>query len=412
MDLTYSAEDDTFRAGIRDFLATTLPAGWKGRGALAGAEYDLFITSWRSALIESRLLAPAWPREYGGGGLTVSQQSIVNEEFIRAGAPSNPLPSDSFGLGLLGPTVLLWGTPEQKAHFLPRTISGDYQWAQGYSEPDAGSDLFNLRTKAVLDGDEWVIDGEKVWQTGALNANWIFMLVRTDPTAAKAKGLSFMLAPIDQPGIEVRGIKNMAGLTDFAGFRFIGARTAAENIVGGVNNGAKVALTLLGFERGAGGVAAALSYEIELERLMELARHHGKAADPLVRQRIARCYSKVQIIRYLGLRTLSAGLDGRTPGPESSILKMYGAEYHQEVTELAMDIAGMQATAPSGMPAVATLGADPLGVDATSTQSWATIFMTARPGTIYGGSSQIQRNTIGEQILGLPREPRNPIPVQ
>jgi alkylation response protein AidB-like acyl-CoA dehydrogenase len=412
VDLTYSPADEAFRTKVKEFIAAALPDGWAGWGALDPAEHGDWAEQWRRTLLDQGWLAPAWPTEYGGGGLSVGEQSILSEEFIKAGLPMGPRPSDMFGFGLLGPTLLAWGTPEQKAQFLPPTIAGDIRWAQGYSEPEAGSDLFGLRTRAVLDGDEWVLDGEKVWQTAGMYANWIFVLARTDPDAEKAKGLSFLLVPIDQPGVEVRGIKNMAGLTEFAGFTFTGARTAAENVVGGVNNGARVALTLLGFERGAGGVSAAAAYQIELDRLIALAQHTGRNTDPVIRQRVATCWTKAQIMRYLGLRALSAGMGGQAPGPESSITKMFGAEYHREVTELAMDIAGMEAVAPVGVPSASTLGADPLGVDPLSSASWATVFLLARAGTIYGGSSQIQRTTIAEQILGLPREPRVPIPVQ
>jgi alkylation response protein AidB-like acyl-CoA dehydrogenase len=412
VDLTYSVDDEAFRTEVTAFLARHLPEGWAGWGALDPVDREEWAEQWRRVLLDARWLAPAWPEEYGGGGLSVSRQSILSEEFTRAGLPMSPRPSDGFGFGLLGPTLLAWGTPEQKEQFLPRTLSGEIRWAQGYSEPEAGSDLFALRTRAVLDGDEWVIDGEKVWQTAGMYANWIFVLARTDPGAEKSKGLSFLLVPVDQPGVEVRGIENMAGLTEFASFTFTGARTAAENVIGGVNNGARVALTLLGFERGAGGVAAAAAYAIELDRLIELARHHGRGTDPVIRQRIAACWTKVQIIRYLGLRALTAGMGGQAPGPESSITKMFGAEYHREVTELAMDIVGTEALAPTGVPAASSLGADPLGVDPLSSASWSTVFLLARAGTIYGGSSQIQRNTIAEQILGLPREPRVPIPVQ
>lgn len=408
MDLTYTPGDEAFRAKVKEFIARHLPRGWRGWGALDRSAYGTWAEEWRTVLLEAGWLAPAWPKEYGGGGLSVGEQSILSEELTKAGLPRNPRPTDGLGIGLLGPTLLAWGTPEQKEDFLGRTLSGEIRWAQGYSEPDAGSDLFSMRTRAVLDGDHWVIDGAKHWQTAGMHANWIFLLARTNPAAEKAKGLSFLLVPVDQPGVEVRSITNMAGLTELASFTLTGARTRASNLVGGENNGARVALTLLGFERGAGGVAAAAEYAIELDRLIEIARRYGRNSDPVIRQRIASCWSKVQIIRCLGLRALSAGIGGQPPGPESSIVKMYGAEYHKEVTELAMDIAGMAGTAPSGAPSASSLGADPLGVDPLSTSSWSTVFLLARAGTIYGGSSQIQRNTIAEQILGLPREPRVP----
>ena len=406
MDLTYSAADEQFRDRVTEFIRQHVPAGWQGRGALDSQHDHAWAAEWRATLLAAGWLAPAWPTAHGGGGLSVSQQSILSEELIRAGLPQHPWPTDGLGIGLLGPTLLHWGTAEQQACFLPRTLSGEIRWAQGYSEPDAGSDLFSLRTRAVRDGDDWVIDGTKIWQTAGMQANWIFLLARTAQTARKSGGLSLLLVPVDQPGVEVAPIRNRAGLREFAGVTFTGARTAAANLVGGETPGARVALTLLGFERGTGGVAAAASYSIELDRLIELARRHGSSDDPLIRQRIAACWSKVQILRCLGLRALSAGIGGAPPGPESSIIKMYSAEYHQEVTALAMDIAGLAGTVPAGAPSASTLGADPLGVDPASTLSWSTVFLLARAGTIYGGSSQIQRTTIAEQILGLPREPR------
>ncbi len=202
--------------------------------ALDRSAYDARAEDWRKALLEIGWLAPAWPKSYGGGGLSVGEQSILSEELTKAGLPRNPRPTDGLGIGLLGPTLLAWGTPEQKEYFLDRTLSGEIRWAQGYSEADAGSDLFSLRTRAVLDGGEWVVDGAKIWQTAGMYANWIFLLARTNPAAEKAKGLSFLLVPVDQPGVEVRPIKNMACLTDFASFTFTGARTAASNLVGGL----------------------------------------------------------------------------------------------------------------------------------------------------------------------------------
>jgi alkylation response protein AidB-like acyl-CoA dehydrogenase len=406
MDLTYPAEIDQYRSSVKQFLSDHLPSGWQGIGALGPAEREQFLRGWRDTLLEHRLLAPGWPAEYGGAGLSVLEQSVVAEEFVRAGVPQMPHPNDAYGFGLLGQTLMHWGTPEQKDHFLSRTVNGDIHWAQGYSEPNAGSDLFNLRTRAQLDGDEWVVNGQKIWQSAGVTANWIFALVRTDPDAVRSKGISFMLIPLEQPGVEVRGIRNMAGEVEFAEVFFDNARTAAGNVVGGVNNGAKVALTLLGFERGAGGVAASVSMFIELERLIELARAKGKDQDPSVRQAIATCWTKVHVLRCLGMRAVTAGATGRPPGPESSIIKLFSSEYHKAVTELAVAVLGTGALAPDGPAAVNALGAQPRGLDPASSAAWVADFLHARPGTVYGGSSEIQRNTIGEQVLSLPREPR------
>lgn len=405
MDLTYPPETEAFRRRLRAVLADSLPTGWPGLGALPAADRQAFLVGWRETLRAHRLLAPAWPREYGGGGLGVLEQSVVAEELVRAGLPALPHPNDGFGLLLLGPTLLHWGTPAQKAYFLPRIVSGEHRWAQGYSEPDAGSDLFGLRTRARLEGDEWVVDGRKIWQTAGVTANWIFALVRTDPAAARSKGLSLLLIPVDQPGVEVRGIRTMAGDVEFAEVAFDGARTAASHVVGPAGAGASVALTLLGYERGTGGVAQAESLAVELDRLVALARAKGVAGDPLVRQAVAACWEKVQVLRCLGLAALTAGAAGAPPGPESSILKLVGAEYRQEVTELAVRVLGTDVLAPTGSPAVTTLAAQPRGTDPLSARAWVDDFLRARPGTVYGGSSEIQRDTIAERVLGLPRSP-------
>lgn len=406
MELEYSETAEKFRTHVREFLAENLPAEWRGMGALSPSEQDAFRHEWRSLLAANRMIGITWPTQYGGGGLTLIEHSIMLEEFVRAGVPSLPLPNDSFGVNLLGATLLHWGTEEQKEFFLPRTISGEISWAQGYSEPDAGSDLFNLRTKGTVRGDELVINGQKTWQTAGVTANWLFCIVRTNPDVSPSRGLSFVLVPRDQPGVEVRGIKTMGGQTEFAEVFFTDAATSLDNVVGGLGNGAKVALTLLGYERGAGGVASALAFEYELERLAALARHHQRHHDPDVRRRLARCRVQVHALRCVALQTLSKALNGEAPGSESSIVKLMTAEHHQVVTELAMDILGPEALTPHGPDILESLQPQPRGLDATSSQAWVSDYLNARARTIYGGSSEIQRNTIGERILGLPREPR------
>jgi alkylation response protein AidB-like acyl-CoA dehydrogenase len=257
-----------------------------------------------------------------------------------------------------------------------------------------------------LNDDEWVINGQKTWQTAGLTANWIFALVRTDPDANRSAGISFMLIPLDQPGVEVRGIRNMAGTTEFAEVFFDDARTSADYVVGGVNNGAKVALTLLGFERGSGGVASAAAMQIELDRLITLVRERNVHGDAAVRQRIARCVEIVHALRCIGEQTLTTLAATGTLGPESSITKLVTSEYRQTVTELAIDVLGDDVLTPEGPAAINHMAPQPLGFDAGASGGWVTDFMYTRPGTVYGGSSEIQRDTIAEQVLGLPREPR------
>ncbi|MFF0283924.1 acyl-CoA dehydrogenase family protein [Rhodococcus aetherivorans] len=408
MDITFPTTAEEYRTHVRSLLAQELPPDWKGVGALDPAERESFNATWRAFLVENALIAPGWPREYGGGGLDLTSQSIVAEEFVRAGVPQYALPTDPVGMTLLGPTLMHWGTESQKEYFVPRTISADIRWAQGYSEPEAGSDLFGLRTRAVLDGDEWIINGSKIWQTAGTHANWIFALVRTEPELPKGKGLSFLLIPYDQPGVEVRGIKTMDGGFELAEVFFTDARTAAENIVGKPGDGAKVALTLLGFERGSGGIAAALAAKLELLRLRDAMREFG-IVDVELRRRLAECWTSVHAMHCLALRNLTVTASGRPPGPESSISKLMMSEYRKRVTELAVEVLGPKALTPSGMESKINLGPQPLGVNSTSSTAWIADYLHARPGTVYGGSSEIQRNTIGEQVLGLPREPR-PVP--
>lgn len=406
VDLTFSSAAEEYRRGIQELIRAELPPGWAGLGALPVGERESFRARWRQVLLDHDLLAAGWPTEYGGGGLSLVEQSIAAEEMIRAGVPQYPLPNDSNAFVLLGPTLLHAGSDEQKSFFLPPTIAGEIRWAQGYSEAGAGSDLFNVQTRAVLEGDEWVVTGHKIWTSAGVTANWIFALVRTDPAAERGKGLSFLLIPLDQPGVDVRGITNMAGEAEFAEVFFDGARTSASHVVGGVGNGAQVALALLGFERGTGGVAAALAAKIELERLVALTRSRGLGRDAGIRRRLAECSASVHMAHCLALKSLSAGLSGRPPGAESSVTKIVASTYRQRVTELALDILGEQAVALSGDPSAVPLGPQPLGLGPSSSAAWLADALHARPGTVYGGSIQIQRNTIAERALGLPREPR------
>ena len=403
MHPSYPPEAEDYREKVRAFLGEHLPAGWGGIGALDHDAASAFRSEWRRTLYENGLLAPSWPREYGGGGLTPLEQVVVAEEFYRAGVPTGGT-NDIFGIQMVGNTLLHWGTEEQKQYFLPRALSGEHVWCQGYSEPGAGSDLANLGTRAVLDGDEWVINGQKIWTSAAHLANWIFVLARTDPDAPKHRGISFLLVPMDQPGIEVRPIRMMTGLSEFNETFFTDARTPRDHIVGGVNSGWAVAMTLLGYERGDAAATFPIMFRAELDRLLELARQTGAAADPLIRQRLAWCYSKVEIMRYLGMRTLTKFLAGAEPGPAESSFKLYWSEYHKLVTELSVDILGMAATTPSGRTSTG-FQADDVGAPNDSA-SWATALLMSRAGTIYAGSSQVQRNILGEMVLGLPKEPQ------
>ncbi len=405
MDPTYTDQAEAFRSRIRGFLAEHLPADWSGMGALAPAERRAFIETWRPTLHTNGLLAVAWPERYGGAGLSLLERTVLAEEFAKAGVPTGN-DNDIFSIGMLGHTLIEWGTEDQQRHFLPRILDGSDVWCQGYSEPNSGSDLASLATRADLDGDEWIINGQKIWTSQGHNANWIFVLCRTDPTVRKQAGISFLLCPIDQPGVEVRPIVNASGHHDFNEVFFTDARTARDNVVGGVNNGWAVANTLLAYERGDDATITGIRHGDELQRLIDLARARGRLDDPVIRQRLAWCWSKVQIMRHQGLRMVTDALNGYHQGPESSLNKLLWSHYHQSLTELALDILGADALAPAGRDAATGVGIDDVG-SPYSSQAWVTTFMGARPGTIYSGSSEIQRNIVGERVLGLPREPRN-----
>ena len=404
MDVAYPPEAEVYREKVQAFLAEHLPADWKGIGALARDDASQFTRDWRKTLHENGLLGLSWPKEYGGAGLTPLETVVLAEEFMKAGVPMGG-PNDVFGIQMVGNTIIEWGTEEQKRHFLPRILSGEDLWCQGYSEPNAGSDLGNLGCRAELDGDEWVINGQKIWTSAGHLANWIFVLARTDSTAAKHRGITFLLCPMDQPGVEVRPIKMINGDSEFNEVFFTDARTPAENVIGQVNGGWAVAMTLLGYERGEAAATMPIMFRTELDRLLELAKERGKADDPLIRQRLAWCYSKVEIMRYLGMRTLTQFLSGKAPGPEGSIFKVYWSEYHRIVTELSLDILGMDALVPTGRPPATAFQADDPGAPNDSA-SWVGTFLIARAGTIYAGTSQIQKNILGEMVLGLPKEPR------
>ena len=405
MEMHYPPAAEVFRTKVRTFLSENLPEGFSGTGTMEGLELDEFVTQWRKILFENGYLAPSWPKEFGGAGLTAMEGVILAEEYTKAGVPGGG-PNDAFSIQMVGNTILRWGSDEQKAHYIPRILSGDDKWCQGYSEPNAGSDLGNLGCKAVLDGDQWVINGQKIWTSAGHLADHIFVLTRTDADAPKHKGISFMLVDMRQPGVEVRPIKMISGESEFNEVFFTDATCPKENVLGGTNNGWAVAMTLLGFERGEAAATAPIRFRNEFERLVVLAQEYGKADDPIIRQRLAWCYTQVRIMEFQGKRVLTQFLQGKHPGPEASIGKLFWSEYHRKVTELGVDIMGMHATVPTGRKPQSAFSTDEAGAP-NSTNSWSTVFLNARAGTIYAGTSQVQRNIVGEQVLGLPKEPRS-----
>jgi alkylation response protein AidB-like acyl-CoA dehydrogenase len=404
MDFVYPPEADSYRAKVRSFLDANLPKNWKGIGAMNHADAAEFTEEWRNKLRDNDLLAVTWPKAYGGAGLGHIEQLVVAEEFAKAGVPGGG-PNDAFGIGMLGNTIISVGTEEQKKHFLPRVLSGEDRWCQGYSEPAAGSDLGNLGCRAVLDGDEWIINGQKIWTSAGHLANHIFVLARTAPDEVKHRGITFLLVDMRQPGVEVRPIKMMSGDSEFNEVFFTDARCSKENVVGEVNGGWMVAMTLLGNERGAGAAVNSISFRGELDKLTALAKEKGLTSDPFIRQRLAKAHSKVEIMRFLGYRVLTAFMNGSQPGADASIGKLWWSEYHKEVTELAVDILGADALVPVGQTPHTAFTTDSPG-SPNDSANWVGVFLNARAGTIYAGTSQVQRGIVGEQVLGLPKEPR------
>ncbi|MEV5712900.1 acyl-CoA dehydrogenase family protein [Amycolatopsis mediterranei] len=404
MDLSYPPEVQGFRDEVRAFVAANVPAGWRGLGALDTDEAKAFVEQWRRVLAAHGYLAPAWPVEYGGGGLDRLRQVVLVEELAAAGLPASGS-QDVFGIKMIGNLLLRHGTEEQKRYFLPRIISGEDRWCQGFSEPGAGSDLAALRTRAVLTGGAWVIDGQKVWTSQARSADWIFLLARTDPTAVRHRGLTMLLVPLDQPGVDIRPITMITGDTGFNEVFFTGVRTAEANVVGEAGGGWTVAMSLLGLERGDEAATNPIMFRAEIDRLIELARERGVAGDPVVRQRLARCYSRAEIMRHLGNRVLTRWLKGEPTGTEASVSKLYWSEHHRAVTELAMDILGPEAMVPTGRGPLRHYRTDDPGAP-NSTASWSTVWLHAVSGTIYAGTSEVQRNILAETALGMPREPR------
>src|SRR3954452_13149530 len=298
MDLTYPPDAEEFRGDIRAWLEENLPEGWFDEGfSMTPEERRKFHEEWTQKLFEGGWICASWPTEYGGKGLSIMENVVLNEEFAKAGAP---LRADFFGDTLVGPTILQWGSEEQKREFLPKIQSGQIAWCQGFSEPEAGSDLAGLRTKAELDGDEWVINGQKIWTTQAQDADYIFLLARTDPSAPKHAGISYLLVPMKQEGIEVRPIVQPDTSAEFNEVFFSNARCPKENVVGGLNNGWKVAMTTLGFERGSSATTSHRRFEKELDHIIGHARENGAIHDPVVRQGLARLWSKIQIMRVNG----------------------------------------------------------------------------------------------------------------
>ena len=391
MELRFSEEDEAFRRQVADWLDDALGGEFavlRGRGG-PGDEGALIEErkAWERKLGEGRWIGIGWPTDVGGRGLPLTQQVVYHEEYARAKAPGR---IGHMSEGLLGPTLIHFGSQAQKRRFLPRILDGSEIWCQGYSEPDAGSDLANVQTRARLENGEWVIDGQKVWTSWAEWADWCFVVARTDPDSQRHKGLGYLLVPMRQQGIEIRPIHQMTNDAEFFEVFYDGARTAEENIVGNPGDGWKVALGTLEFERGASTLGQQMSFRQELDAIIEAAKENGKARDPIIRQRIADAWMGLELQRYNALRTLSDA--GEFSDRAAMVTKLHWATWHRDLGKLAMDVLGPESEIAAGAPYELT----PLQL----------MYLFARSDTLYGGSNQIQRNIIGERALGLPREPR------
>ncbi len=392
MDLTDTAEEAAFRRQVREWLLDHLTGEFAEARGLGGPgrEHEAFDLRlrWERHLAAHGWTCLGWPREFGGQALPFQHQVIFHEEYAAANAPAKV---GHIGEELLGPTLIDFGTAEQQRRFLPAISQVRQLWCQGYSEPNAGSDLAGVSTQASWDGAEWELHGQKVWTSLATAADWCFVLARTDASETGRRGLSYLLVPMDQPGIEVRPITQLTGTSEFNEVFFDGARVRPEHVVGQVGDGWRVAMATLGYERGIGTVDQQVAFRRELDAITEHARRSGTLDDPLVRDKIARCRTELEAMRLLVLRMLSNAEGGAT-GPESSVLKLHWATFHRNLGELAVEVAG-----DDGM----TLPDAPYELD-----EFQRLFLFTRADTIYGGSNEIQRNIIAERVLGLPKEVR------
>jgi len=394
MKLGFTPAEERFRSEVAAWLQAQLAGPFRDirKASLVGGELLGRRQQWERALGAAGWSCIGWPSEYGGRDATLAEQVIFAEEYARAGAP---LRLAYMGVELIGPTLLAFGTAEQKRRFLPPIARGEEFWCQGYSEPNAGSDLAGVRTRAVLGqgagGAEWVIDGQKVWTSYAQFADWAFVLCRSEEGSQGHRGLSYLLVPMRQPGVTIRPIRQLTGGAEFNETFFADARTAGDNIVGARGDGWKVAMATLSFERGVSTLAQQMGFRNELDAILAAATANGQVNDPDIRQRLAHAHIGLKIMRYSALRMLANSASGSLTN-EAYTYKIFWAAWRKKLGVLAVDVLG-----PAGE------------IAAAAPYHWELLprlFLGSRADTIYGGTSQIQRNIIAERALGLPREPR------
>jgi alkylation response protein AidB-like acyl-CoA dehydrogenase len=386
------AADREFADEVRTFVASALTPDVRGSGPDEAARLD-GMRLWQSRLHDAGLAAISWPVQFGGRGATPVQQLIFNAEMAAAHAPE---PINRSAINQLGPTIIQWGTDEQHARYLPRILSGEEVWCQGFSEPEAGSDLAALKTKAEIDGGELVITGQKIWTSKAQYADWIYILARTDPTANKHRGISYLLVPLNAPGIEVRPIRQITGEAEFNEVFFDSVRVPLANVLGPLHGGWKVAKSTLGYER----VGQSRTYRIERRLAILVRMAQGENAltcsgfdDSYVADKIVGFAAQVEALRQIAAQSTAAGVRGISPGPEASVAKLLTSEADQAMADFGVDLAGPGGTLERG------------SVGATKNGKVAQSYLLMRAATFGAGTSEIQRNVIAEKLLGLPRDP-------
>ena len=396
MDFSLTPDQETFRQTLRAWLKGNIPREWKhvGSSEIPRVEaYDL-LKRWQHTLFDAGFIGLTWPKEYGGRGLTFMEELILQEEMAFAKAP--PI-LNVLGVGMAGPTIIAYGTEAQKKRYPAKILSCEEIWCQGYSEPNAGSDLAALQTRAVKDGEHWVINGQKVWTSFAQVADWMMLLARTDPSAPKHRGITYFLLDMKLPGVTVKPLRQITGEAEFNEVFFDNVRVHESQVLGDVNAGWQVGITTLMYERLTLGFALQTRLRIALESLIDLGRRmekHGRAAtkEPVLRQKIAQLWIDTECLRVTGARAITKLLRGEMPGPEASAGKMVWVETHQRLQELAMDIEGPYAQLWKGSPWAIDGGV------------WQHSFLRSRANSIEGGTTEIQKNIIAERVLGLPKD--------
>jgi alkylation response protein AidB-like acyl-CoA dehydrogenase len=393
MDLNLTREELAFRDEFRAWLVANVPKDWSSWREKPLEQSFPYLRAWQRKLHEGRWAAVSWPKEYGGRSASLMQQAIFWEEMARVEAP--PM-ANALGLGLIGPTIIAYGTEAQKKRFIPKILSAEEIWCQGFSEPNAGSDLASLQTEARLDGDHYTVNGQKVWTSYGWVGDWCELVVRTDREAAKHKRLTVLLVNMKSAGVEVRPLRQMTGESEFNELFFRDVRVPVENVLGKVNDGWNVAVSTLMYERGSYGARLHLIFRRNISRLIQIARvtpRNGRTAadDPLIRQKLAQCFAEIEIMRLNQLRAFSRITATGVPGPEGSIQKIFWSELNQRVQQLAQEIMG-----PYGQ----LLATDPQAIDKGV---WSYGYLRTRGNTIEAGTSEVQRNIIGNFVLGLPR---------